>query len=138
MSAYVPSGATVISDAVILERIIANLVANAIRYTPRGRILLGCRRHSTTLSIQIWDTGIGIPNDKFAEIFHEFVQLTNPDRDRTKGLGLGLSIAKAIVQKMRGHIDYASEPDRGTVFFVEFPRHADPATAAQPDHLRRA
>ncbi|MEO6024014.1 MAG: hybrid sensor histidine kinase/response regulator [Burkholderiales bacterium] len=117
----VPSSATVQSDAVILERIVANLVANAIRYTPRGRILLGCRRHGAFLAIQVCDTGIGIPNDKMSEIFQEFVQLTNPERDRTKGLGLGLSIVKRSADLLGHGIEVKSQPGKGSCFSVTVP-----------------
>ena len=128
----VASSATVVSDAVILERIIANLVANAIRYTPRGRISLGCRRRQHALTIQVCDTGIGIPNEKISEIFHEFVQLTNPERDRTKGLGLGLSIVKRSADLLGHRIDVKSRPGKGSCFSITVPLGAKLITEPAP------
>ena len=128
----VPCSATVLSDAVILERIIANLVANAIRYTPRGRILLGCRRRGTSLAIQVCDTGIGIPRDKMSEIFQEFVQLTNPERDRTKGLGLGLSIVKRSADLLGHSINVDSQPGKGSCFSVTVPMGTKVASKEPP------
>jgi two-component system, sensor histidine kinase len=76
------------SDPVLLERIMRNLVANAVRYTDRGKIILGARRNAGAVRIEVWDSGRGIPKDKHREIFQEFRQLDNPQRDRRKGLGL--------------------------------------------------
>ena len=122
-----------------LLQVLTNLLSNAAKFSPRnGVVTLSCRSAGDYVRIEIRDRGPGILQDFRARIFSKFAQADSSDTRQKAGTGLGLSIAKAIVQKMRGHIDYASEPDRGTVFFVEFPRHADPATAAQPDHLRSA
>ena len=72
---------------------IRNLVSNALKYTKQGRVLVGCRRRNGgNLSIQIWDTGVGIPKEQLQDIFKEYHQLDNAARDRSLGLGLGLSI----------------------------------------------
>ena len=115
-------GASVRSDAVILERIIANLVANAVRYTKRGKILVGCRRRNNAIEIQVWDTGIGIPHDRQTEIFQEFYQLENPERDRNKGLGLGLSIVKRSADLLGHTIAVHSIPGKGSCFSVTVAR----------------
>ena len=118
----VPCSASVKSDAVILERIIANLVANAVRYTKTGRILLGCRRRANTIDIQVWDTGIGIAPQRQVEIFQEFFQLDNPERDRTKGLGLGLSIVKRSADLLGHAIAVHSVPGKGSRFSISVHR----------------
>jgi signal transduction histidine kinase len=94
----VPSRAVVRSDQALLGSILRNFVSNALRYTHRGRVLLGCRRRGGDIEIQVWDTGIGIPSSQLKEIFQEFHQIGNPERDREKGLGLGLAIAKRTSQ----------------------------------------
>ena len=83
------------SDPALLDRVIRNLVANAIRYTNKGGVLVGCRRRGDHVRIEVWDSGIGIPAEKRQEIFQEFVQLGNAERDRSKGLGIGLSITRS-------------------------------------------
>jgi signal transduction histidine kinase len=90
----VGSRAVVQSDAIMLERIVGNLVTNAVRYTSRGRVLVGCRRASGMLRILVCDTGVGIAAEHLDAVFDEFVQLANPERQRSNGLGLGLSIVK--------------------------------------------
>ncbi len=88
----VPCGLTITSDPRLLEQMLRNLVSNALKYTKRGKILLGCRRHAASLSIEVRDTGIGIPDNQLQAIFDEYRQLDNPARERSRGLGLGLSI----------------------------------------------
>ncbi|MEL0587719.1 MAG: PAS domain-containing sensor histidine kinase [Candidatus Thiodiazotropha sp. (ex. Lucinoma kazani)] len=89
----VQCSATIHSDPVLLYQILDNLVSNAVRYTKAGKVLVGCRRRGSMLRIEVWDTGIGIPEGQREQIFDEFHQLYNPARDRSKGLGLGLAIA---------------------------------------------
>ena len=91
----VPSSLSVRSDPRLLEQMIRNLLSNAVKYTSKGKILLGCRRRGDKLRIEVWDTGIGIPEEQLAAIFEEFHQLDNPARERSKGLGLGLAIVAA-------------------------------------------
>ncbi|MEW5726777.1 MAG: PAS domain S-box protein, partial [Pseudomonadota bacterium] len=124
--AVVPSSATVRSDPALLSRIVQNLTSNAIRYTARGRILLGCRRVGEALRIEVWDTGMGIPEERTREIFEEFTQLGNPERDRTQGLGLGLAIVDRLARLMGHRVEVRSTPGRGSVFSVEVPLAAPP------------
>jgi signal transduction histidine kinase len=117
----VPSRATIRSDPVLLERILGNLVTNAIRYTRQGRILVGCRRRSERLRILVFDTGIGIAAGDLEIVFEEFVQLANPERDRTKGLGLGLSIVKRSADLLGQAMIVRSTLGKGSVFGIEVP-----------------
>jgi signal transduction histidine kinase/CheY-like chemotaxis protein len=126
----VPSNAIVRSDPVLLERIVLNLVANAVRYTNTGRIVLGCRRRNGQLSIQVWDTGIGIPESRRQYIFQEFYQLGNPERDRRKGLGLGLAIVEGLANLLGHKIELASTCGRGSMFAVDVP-FGDPAAVSE-------
>lgn len=84
-----------VSEPVLLERIVRNLVSNAIRYTPSGGILVGLRRAGRTVRLVVYDTGCGVPPAMREVIFEEFRQLANPERDRTKGMGLGGAPARA-------------------------------------------
>lgn len=111
----------VYSDPHLLERILRNLLANAVRYTDRGRILLGCRRTGQGLRVQVWDTGRGIPQNHLHAIFDEFYQVDNPARDRSKGLGLGLSIVDRLVRLIGCRITVRSTESSGTMFEVEVP-----------------
>lgn len=108
--------ATVRSDAALLERVLGNLVANAIRYTHTGGVLVGCRKRGQTLTIAVWDSGIGIASEQHERIFEEFFQLGNPERDRRNGLGLGLPIARRIVHLLGSELSLHSTPGRGSVF----------------------
>ena len=119
-------------DPLLLERILRNLIGNSIRYTERGGILVGVRRRGAQLRIEVWDTGIGIPADQQTKIFEEFYQLGNPERDRKKGLGLGLSIVKRISQLLDHPVSMRSVSGRGTVFRIDVPagQEADQAGAA--------
>ena len=110
------------SDPVLLERIMRNLVANAVRYTDRGRIILGARRSSDAVRIEVWDSGRGIPKDKHREIFQEFRQLDNPQRDRRKGLGLGLAIVERLVKLLGHSLELRSQIGKGSMFAVSMPR----------------
>jgi len=110
------------SDPTLLARIVRNLLANAVRYTERGRVTIGCRRHGEQVSIEVWDTGPGIPAEKFTEVFQEFAQLGNPERDRRKGLGLGLAIVERLA-KLLGHgLELRSTSGKGSVFAVTVER----------------
>lgn len=129
------------SDPVLLERILRNLVANALRYTERGSVLVACRRRGDRLRIEVRDSGIGIPADRLADIFREFHQLGNPERDRRKGLGLGLAIVKALAQQLGHDIDVRSQPGQGSTFAVELREArgepaAPPIAPQLPDRLR--
>ena len=116
-----PCRVLVHSDAVMLRRILVNLVSNAVRYTSHGGILVGCRRRQDRLRVEVWDTGIGIPEDKSDVIFEEFVQLQNPERDRSKGLGLGLAIVARSAKLLGCPLSMRSRVGKGSVFAVELP-----------------
>jgi signal transduction histidine kinase/CheY-like chemotaxis protein len=113
--------ATLYSDPLLIERILANLIANAIRYTDDGGVLVGCRRRGRSLRISVVDTGRGIPSDQQESVFQEFVQLHNPARDRSKGLGLGLAIVSRLGRLLGHRVDLRSVPDHGSVFSIDVP-----------------
>ena len=122
------------TDPTMLERILRNLVSNAIRYTSSGSVLLGCRRKGNTVNIEVHDTGIGIAEDNLDKIFDEFYQVGNPERDRQKGIGLGLAIVKRLSQLIECPIEVRSTPSRGTVFRISVPfvdKIAEPAAPTQ-------
>jgi len=110
------------SNPVLLEQILRNYVANAIRYTQKGGIQVSCMPCGDCIEISISDTGLGIPVEDQNAIFDEFYQLGNPERDRQKGLGLGLSIVKRAAQQLDHKIDLKSQPGRGSVFSVSVDR----------------
>lgn len=112
-----PCSLSVRSDPVLLERIVRNVVSNAARYTDSGRVLVGCRR-GARLGVEVWDTGPGISLEHQADVFQEFFQVGNPERDRTKGLGLGLAITKRIASLIECPIALHSTPGRGTRFTI--------------------
>lgn len=119
---HVPAEAfQVDSDPVFVKEILSNLISNAIRYTPQGGILLAARRRGHAVRIEVWDTGIGIAPEKQNEIFQEFVQLGNPERDRRKGVGLGLSIAGRMSRILGSGIDLKSRPACGSRFSFVLP-----------------
>jgi two-component system, chemotaxis family, CheB/CheR fusion protein len=113
-----PSAALVHSDPRLLEQMIRNLLGNAIKYTRRGKILLGCRQRGDTLRVEVWDSGIGIAAKELQAIFAEFHQVDNAAHERTRGLGLGLSIVQRLGNLLGHEIDVRSLPDRGSVFAV--------------------
>jgi CheY-like chemotaxis protein len=129
----VPTTVYLFSDPVLVERILRNLVSNAIRYTKTGGVLVGTRRRGRDVSLEVWDTGIGIPADQQARVFEEFYQLANPERNSKKGLGLGLSIVKRLVNLLGAQVDLRSVPGRGSVFKVRLPLGVRPA----PDPARK-
>lgn len=116
-----PCHLAVRSDPLLLERIVMNLVSNAVRYTERGGVVVGCRRRGKRVRIDVWDSGIGIAEDKQREIFREFIQLGNQERDRSCGLGLGLAIVERLARLLDHRIDLASTPGRGSRFSIELP-----------------
>lgn len=109
------------SDPMMLRRILNNLLSNAFRYTAKGSVLLGCRRRGDTVEIQVLDTGPGIPGDQQGMVFEEFVQLQNPARDRTQGLGLGLAIVRRTAELLKHPLRLVSTPGRGSLFSVTVP-----------------
>lgn len=112
------SAAIINSDPALLSQMIRNLLGNAIKYTRRGKILLGCRRRGNNLRIEVWDTGIGIAADQLHAIFDEFHQVDNVARERSLGLGLGLSIVQRLGRLLGHDVDVRSKPGKGSVFSV--------------------
>jgi signal transduction histidine kinase/CheY-like chemotaxis protein len=111
-------GKIVMSDAHLLERVLSNLIHNAIRYTQEGGIVVVARTRADAISIEVWDTGIGIPEDELPKVFDEFYQVDNPGRDRSRGLGMGLAIVKRLVLLMGHQLEVSSKPGKGTVFRI--------------------
>ncbi|MFM9967074.1 MAG: hybrid sensor histidine kinase/response regulator [Burkholderiales bacterium] len=124
--------AVVDSDAALVEMILRNLMSNAIRYTDRGGVLIACRRRGDRLLVEVRDTGIGIAPEHHEEVFREFHQLGNPERDRRKGLGLGLAIAKGLAEACGHALTLKSQPGRGSTFRLSLPLTQ---TAPVPDAL---
>ena len=113
----------VMAHAALLERIVRNLLSNAIRYTDRGGVLLGCRRRGAYLSIEVWDTGHGIPEDMLSSVFSKYVQINNQhleDRER-EGFGMGLAIVKQFIDTLGYKINVKSCVDKGTLFRILIP-----------------
>ena len=132
------SNAWIRSDPALLERILQNLVSNAINHTRSGGVLVGCRRRCGVLSIQVWDTGPGIAAAHQQDIFQEFFQLGNPERDRSKGLGLGLAIVDRIARLLSHPVRLRSVPGHGSMFALEVPcaeRGAGGAESAPADRI---
>jgi len=115
----VPCGVSIYSDPRLLEQIIRNLLSNALKYTARGKVLLGCRRRKDAVSIEIWDTGAGIPNEELQRIFDEYHQLDNAARERSRGLGLGLSIVQRLADLLSHRVRVRSQPGKGSVFAID-------------------
>ncbi|OAN46755.1 hypothetical protein A6A04_06565 [Paramagnetospirillum marisnigri] len=124
---FMASSCVVRSDPALLCRILGNLVANGIRFAPGGRVIVGCRRQTGHVLIQVHDDGIGIPGEKMDEIFEEYRQLDNPARQQVKGLGLGLAIIKRLAGLLDHGISVISTPGVGTMFSVRIPISTDVA-----------
>ena len=120
------------TDPTVLRRILANLLSNAVRYTQRGRVLLGCRRRGTDVEIQVWDQGIGIPAEQRDAVFEEFYQIGQAAalRHESHGLGLGLSIVKRSAQLLDAPLNLRSQPGRGSMFCIRVPVCAPPEPCA--------
>ncbi len=116
------------SDPLMFERILRNLLSNALRYTDHGGVLVACRRRGDTLWMEVRDSGIGIPPAEQARIFEEFYQVGNPERDRSKGIGLGLSIVRRLADLLGEEVALRSAPGRGSTFRFSA-RRAQPGAA---------
>ena len=123
-------------DPALLERILRNFISNAVRYTVSGGVLVGCRTRGKWLELQVWDTGPGIPPESQREIFQEFYQLNNLERDRTKGLGLGLAIVDRLARLLGYTIKVASKLKAGTMFSVLVPLEEQADTTPQATPLK--
>lgn len=119
--------ARVASDPVLLERILRNLIANALRYTDRGGVLVTASQRDNLIRFQVWDTGRGIPPEHMDRIFKDFFQVANPLGDQSQGLGLGLAIVDRLARLLGHPLRVRSLPGKGTVFSLDVPiSHADP------------
>ncbi len=114
------------TDPALLELILRNIITNAIRYTKTGGLLVSCRRRDNYASIEVWDTGIGIPDPEQSNIFKEFHQLGNPERDRQKGFGLGLAIVKGLCETLGAELILNSRLGKGSTFKIVLPLSNDP------------
>jgi len=119
------------SDAALLDRVLRNLIENALRYTAEGGVFIGLRRRGDRIRLDVIDTGMGIPDDKQTEIFEEFHQLNNPARDSSRGLGLGLAIVNRLARLLDIKLEVRSRIDRGTRFSLLVPMDACPAEDAK-------
>jgi signal transduction histidine kinase len=138
-------GAMTVTDPLLLERVLRNLLANAVKYTRQGGVLLACRtRHGADgrpqLRLEVWDSGVGIAPADQERVFEEFYQVGNPGRSRSGGMGLGLAIVRGLVRVLGLRLVLRSRPGRGSVFMLEglVPSGAVPqAAAASRAALRR-
>lgn len=110
------TSAAAFADRALVDLVMRNLISNALRYTQRGGVLIACRVRGGRLALEVWDSGAGIAPEHLDDIFKEFHQLGNPERDRRKGLGLGLAIVLRLVTEMGTEVQVQSRPGRGSVF----------------------
>ena len=126
------------TDAHLLYSLLRNFIDNAIKYTDRGGVLIGLRRRRDTVLIQVWDTGIGIAPEHLGAVFEEYFQVDNPQRDRTKGLGLGLVIARRVESILGTPINCRSRLGKGSTFEVSVPliKEFKGETGPSPDAIK--
>lgn len=127
-----PPNTGVVTDEILLEQIVRNLLGNAVKYTDRGAVSIGARDDGEKVSLTISDTGRGIPAHAQPHVFEEFYQVDNPERDRNRGLGLGLAITKRLVNLLDLPLAMQSEAGRGTTFTIELRRAARRTESARP------
>ncbi|PHR81091.1 MAG: hybrid sensor histidine kinase/response regulator [Colwellia sp.] len=118
---YVATDIIVHSDSVLLARVLRNFLSNAFRYTENGKVLLGCRRQGDTVSIEVWDNGVGIAKEKINEIFQEFKRLKSSKVAFRNGLGLGLAIVDKIAKVLEHSIKVDSVQGKGSMFSIRVP-----------------
>jgi signal transduction histidine kinase/CheY-like chemotaxis protein len=128
----VPSRASICSDFILLERILLNLVSNAVRYTAHGGVIIGCRLRNATLRIEVWDSGPGIPEQERKNVFGEFYRGANSDGEGRGGLGLGLAIVERLCGLLDHPIELESVVGKGSRFAVTVPLVAASPTLLQP------
>ena len=124
----VPCSLSVHTDRRLLAQMIRNLVSNAFKYTHKGKVLLGCRRHGDHLSVEVWDTGIGIAENELHAIFEEYHQIDNPARERKRGLGLGLSIVQRMGALLGHPVKVFSRLGAGSGFAIDIKLATDGPT----------
>jgi two-component system, sensor histidine kinase len=124
------------SDAALVERILRNLISNAVRYTEHGRVVVGCRPNGKTLRICVYDTGLGIEPREQSLVFEEFYQVGNRERDRSKGLGLGLAIVQRLARLLQAPVTLSSRPGKGSLFAFDLER-AEQVEAPPAKPIRR-
>lgn len=127
-----PTALVAFADSRLVSLVLRNLIANAVRYTVSGGVLVGCRRQGTQIRVEVWDTGVGIEADQHQHIFREFFQLGNSERNRAHGLGLGLAIVQKLADVMQASITVKSRVGRGSLFALTLPAVAG-ATADAAD-----
>jgi signal transduction histidine kinase/CheY-like chemotaxis protein len=125
-----PTRMCVESDAVLLERILANLVSNAVRYTSHGGVVVGARRRGARVRLEVWDSGVGIPAAERERIFEEFYQVGPADRPGSKGMGLGLAIVRRLATMLEHPLQVESQSGRGSRFSIEVPLGTFPLPSA--------
>jgi PAS domain S-box-containing protein len=118
------------SDRVLVRRVLQNLISNALRYTQRGGVLVGCRRRGAHVLLEVWDTGPGVAPQHQRAVFEEFRRLDRPSPWGEQGLGLGLSICDRIARLLGLELGLHSQPGRGSVFRVRIPAGAAPVAGA--------
>jgi len=135
---FVPTSAWVRSDLHLLETVLRNLISNAIRYTPSGRVLVGCRRRRNGLLVAVHDTGIGIESKHLEAVFTAYYQVATDPRARSAGIGLGLSIVERITQLLSLSREVRSTPGRGSMFAVQVPYGRSSKRGRAADTARRS
>ncbi len=134
-----PTEVTVMSDPILLERMLRNLIHNAVTYTQSGGVLVGVRRRGDEASIEIWDTGVGINREEQHQIFQEFFQAGGADREQTsstQGLGLGLAICQRLADLLGHQLSFRSNPGAGSVFKIRLPITARTPAVIAPTAAR--
>jgi two-component system, sensor histidine kinase len=117
----IESNSVIYSDKVLSERIIRNLIDNAIKYTSSGSVTISTKETAESINVEVVDSGIGISDEELNNIFNEFYQINNPERDRNKGLGLGLSIVKRLIDILSLKLNIERVEPHGTKFIISFP-----------------
>jgi signal transduction histidine kinase/CheY-like chemotaxis protein len=112
------------ADPTLVDLVLRNLISNALRYTPKGGLLVACRPRGNKVAVQVWDTGLGIAAQEQKAVFKEFHQLGNPERDRQKGLGLGLAIVQRLCEAMGAQVNLRSVLGKGSMFELVLPLHS--------------
>ncbi|MEG7524082.1 MAG: hybrid sensor histidine kinase/response regulator [Chromatiales bacterium] len=129
-----PCNHWIYSDPILIQRVLENYISNAVKYTDSGGILVACRRRGEGFRFEVWDTGRGIGEDEVDSIFDAFHQLDNPERDRRKGVGLGLSIVEQIASLLEIPVGVRSRYGKGSVFSIDVPQGgAEQVLLAEPE-----